>query len=230
MHQDDSQNHKLQILGKLNASFFHEIRNPLFALKLNHDYLSMLNIDFPDDVRESLKVCNEAVQRMNMLVDNILNFSRKQVKSPVYCPLNSISSQVIELANSYAGVTHCEIKTDFHENAALVFFDKNQLLQVMLNLITNAIDASPKSSNIIVRTYSKDGFPVWEVEDFGTGIRDEDKSKIFKDFFTSKNHGTGLGLGICKNILSEHKAVLDFYSEYGKGSRFFISFSEFKHL
>jgi signal transduction histidine kinase len=76
MLEDNSQNNKLQLLGKLNASFVHEIRNPLFALKLNLDYLK-LNEDISIDIRESISACTEAVERIQFLVESILDFSRK---------------------------------------------------------------------------------------------------------------------------------------------------------
>jgi signal transduction histidine kinase len=65
----------------------------------------------------------------------------------------------------------------------------------------------------------------WEIEDNGIGIKDDHKEKIFEDFYTSKKHGTGLGLSVCKNLLNEFNADLDFKSTYGQGSKFFIKFN-----
>ena len=224
MYEDNSQSNKLQLLGKLNASFVHEIRNPLFALKLNLDYLNMVE-NLPKDVKDSVDSCLEAVDRIHYLVENILNFSRKPKEKFQYCSLNDITREAIELVSGYAGKIKCDIVKEMDDNIHQIYFNKNKLLQVFLNLIINAIEASPENKPIVVRTFEKNKNLFWEVEDFGSGIKDEDKEKIFSDFFTQKKNGTGLGLGICKEILSEINACVDFDTKLGKGTKFFIKFN-----
>jgi len=224
MLKDKSQNNKLQLLGKLNASFVHEIRNPLFALKLNLDYLK-LREDTPDDVRESIDACTEAVKRIQFLVESILDFSRKPKSYTEQCLLNEVTFQAIELAKGYAEKKNCNILREMDDNINYVNIDKNKLLQVELNLIINAIEASKKSQPICVKTYKKCNDIFWEVEDFGKGINEGEKTLIFKDFFTNKKSGTGLGLSICRDLLNEYKASISFESQLNKGSRFFIKFN-----
>ena len=223
MSEDKSQNNKLQLLGKLNASFVHEIRNPLFALKLNLDYIKSLE-SIPPEIQDSFDSCVEAVERIEILVDNILDFSRKNNSKPGHCSINEVSQQAIHLIDGYAHKTYCQVKQEFNKEIPEIVFDKNKLLQVMLNLISNAIEASGESKQVVIKTYQENSHLIWEVEDFGSGIKDEDKERIFHDFFTSKKTGTGLGLSICKKILSESDAELDFESEAGKGTKFFIKF------
>ncbi len=225
MYEDNSQSNKLQLLGKLNASFVHEIRNPLFALKLNLDYLNMAE-NLSNDVKDSVNSCIEAIDRIQYLVDNILNFSRKPKEQFHYCSLNDITNEAIELVNGYAGKIKCDIIKEMDDNIRQIYFNKNKLLQVFLNLIINAIEASPEKQPVVIRTFEKNSNIIWEVEDYGSGIRDEDKDKIFSDFFTQKKDGTGLGLSICKEILSEINACVDFETEVGKGTKFFIKFSQ----
>ena len=225
MHEDNSQSNKLQLLGKLNASFVHEIRNPLFALKLNLDYLNMAE-NLSNDVKDSVNSCIEAIDRIQYLVDNILNFSRKPKEQFHYCSLNDITNEAIELVNGYAGKIKCDVIKEMDDNIKQIYFNKNKLLQVFLNLIINAIEASPENQPVVIRTFERNSNIIWEVEDYGHGIRDEDKDKIFSDFFTQKKNGTGLGLSICKEILSEINACVDFESELGKGTKFFIKFSQ----
>ncbi len=225
MHEDNSQSNKLQLLGKLNASFVHEIRNPLFALKLNLDYLNMAE-NLSNDVKDSVNSCIEAIDRIQYLVDNILNFSRKPKEQFHYCSLNDITNEAIELVNGYAGKIKCDVIKEMDDNIKQIYFNKNKLLQVFLNLIINAIEASPEKQPVVIRTFERNSNIIWEVEDYGPGIRDEDKDKIFSDFFTQKKDGTGLGLSICKEILSEINACVDFETELGKGTKFFIKFSQ----
>jgi two-component system, NtrC family, sensor kinase len=223
MFDERSQNNKLQLLGKLNASFVHEIRNPLFALKLNLDYINSLD-NIPTEIRDSFSSCTEAVERMEILVNNILDFSRKNNSKPDYCSVNEVTLQAIHLLEGYAHKTFCQVKEEFSETIPQILFDKNKLLQVILNLITNAIEASEESRQIIVKTYQEKPFLIWEVEDFGSGIKEDDRQMVFDEFFTRKTNGTGLGLSICKKLLTESDAELDFDSSPGKGTRFFIKF------
>ncbi len=89
------------------------------------------------------------------------------------------------------------IQTELEPNLPSIYFQKDKLLQVFLNLITNAIEAENTRNTIFVRSYMDDNDDrndiYWEVEDNGVGIKEENKSKIFEDFYTSKKHGTGLG-------------------------------------
>ncbi len=223
MLEDYSQNNKLQLLGKLNASFVHEIRNPLFALKLNLDYIKSLEI--PPDIKDSFESCEEAVERIEILIEDVLSFSRKNYTEPVYCSLNNISRQAIHLLEGYANKKNCMIESEFQDNLPQVLIDKNKLMQVMLNLVTNAIEAGEGPRNVIVKTYVCNSYIHWEVQDFGSGIKDEDKDMIFDEFYTKKSNGTGLGLSICKRLLNESGVLLEFSSVPGSGTSFFIKFN-----
>jgi signal transduction histidine kinase len=121
------------------------------------------------------------------------------------------------------------IETELEPNLPSIYFQKDKLLQVFLNLITNAIEAENTRNTIFVRSYMDDSDDsksiYWEVEDNGVGIKDEHKEKIFEDFYTSKKQGTGLGLSVCKKLLNEFNADIDFKSTYGQGSKFFIKFN-----
>ncbi len=224
MLEDKSQNNKLQLLGKLNTSFVHEIRNPLFALKLNLDYLKLQD-DIPDDIKDSVKACTEAVERIQFLIDSILDFSRKPKIKTEQCLLNDVTLQAAGLVDKYASKKNCSLVKELDDSIQYVKIDKNKLLQVLLNLMTNAIEASNENKDINIRTYKKQNHIYWEIEDKGLGIGDEEKKYIFQEFFTSKNNGTGLGLNICKEILNEFRADINFESEINKGSRFFIKFN-----
>ena len=223
MHEDYSQNNKLQLLGKLNASFVHEIRNPLFALKLNLDYIRSTEI--PEDIRDSFESCAQAVERIQILVDDVLNFSRKNYTDPIYCSLDSVTRQAVHLLEGYAHKTNCRIELECQENLPPVLIDKNKLLQVILNLVTNAIEAGEGPRNVIVKTYVRNSYVYWEVQDFGAGIKDEERDMIFDEFYTQKSNGTGLGLSICKKLLNESGSSLEFNSVPGSGTSFFIKFN-----
>lgn len=227
MDAEITQKNKLYLLGKLNASFVHEIRNPLFAIKLNLDYLKLEN-SLPKDSIEAVNACLEATNRISYLIENFLEFSRKSNSNGAACSINDLTNQSVELVRGYANKINLEVLKELDKSNPLVVFDKNKLLQVFLNLITNAVESGSKNNMIVVKTCKQHDRVLWEVEDFGKGIKEADKAKIFSEFFTSKSSGTGLGLNICKKIIDDHNAKIDFTSQEGMGTKFTITFYSIK--
>ncbi|MAT57554.1 MAG: hypothetical protein CMF23_06230 [Ignavibacteriae bacterium] len=223
--KNEVQNNKLVILGKLAASLAHEIRNPLSAIKLNLSLLEMSVEKYDPDTKESVLSAMEAVERIQYLIESTLEFSRKNVKDTDLYSLNTIAEQSLEIITSAARRKSIEIVPELSNNLPMVNISKNKTTQVILNLLTNAIEASPRNSQIFLRTY-KSGKEkiIMEVADLGCGIKDEDKVKIFTDFYTNKKNGTGLGLSVCKMLLEEQNAEIDFNSKEGEGTTFTVKF------
>jgi signal transduction histidine kinase len=223
------QNNKLQILGKLTASLFHEVRNPLSAVKLNLDFIKMYKEELPQEVNESVDDCYEALARIQVMIDQMLGFTRKnQLEFEKKLNINKITEEALALVSYRSKKQNVTIEKYLDERVPEVCFDDNKLLQIFLNLFTNAVDSVDEKGKIIIRTYQvkseKEVNVIWEVEDNGEGICEENKSKIFEDFFTSKKHGTGLGLSVCKMLLDEYNAKITFESELHKGTKFIINF------
>ncbi len=225
MTSDNVQDNKLQILGKLTASLIHEIRNPLSAIKLNLDYLKMIENELPGEAVESVDYSLDALTRIQYLVDNVLTFSRKNITGTNSSSLNEITKDAISIMKYEA--ERKKVRMDFDLDGTLPGgkLDKSRILQVFLNLITNAIESCTSGGNIFIKTYKQlPDTVIWEITDTGVGICDDDKVKIFNDFYTSKEKGTGLGLSVCKMILNEYDADIDFESTVGKGTKFIIKF------
>lgn len=224
--KNDVQNNKLIILGKLAASLAHEIRNPLSAIKLNLGFLEMSANENERERKESVSSALEAVDRIQYLIESTLEFSRKNVKDTDLYSLNEICEQSIEIIHSSARRKSLEIKSDFTNNLPDLNISKNKTTQIILNLLTNAIEASSRNSQIFIRTYkNKNNDLVFlEVDDSGCGIKDEDKDKIFTDFYTNKKNGTGLGLSVCKMLSEELNASIEFESTEGVGTKFIVKF------
>lgn len=230
MFSEITQKNKLEILGKLTASLSHEVRNPLSAIKLNLDYIKMSEIELPTDISESVDNCITGVHRIEYLIENILNFTRKSRNNYMMVSINEISELAINLSMAKASKEKIKLTSAHSEQMPKIEFDRINLLQVMLNLITNAIEAcESRTGKIHIKTFigegSFDDKVIWEITDNGVGIKDENKDKIFGDFFTNKEGGTGLGLSVCRELLNEKKASLSFQSDFGKGSTFSIFFS-----
>ncbi len=222
---EDIQNNKLKILGKLAASLTHEIRNPLSALKLNLEYLNMSIDKFSEEDAECIKASLDAVERIQILIDNTLTFSRNKNQDYGSYALNYIVKQAIEMIQNTAARKSIDISTAFASDLPKLKFNKDKILQVVLNLITNAIEASEINSEIFITTkLNPDGSVILEVKDQGIGIGESDKNKIFNDFYTNKQNGTGLGLSVCKMLLDEIGADIDFTSQINVGTKFFVTF------
>jgi signal transduction histidine kinase len=222
---DNIQENKLNLVGKLTASLIHEIRNPLSAIKLNLDYLKMIETQLPEEAIESVDMCKDAFSRIQYLIDNMLTFTRRNIKNQSICSLNEITNSAVSIMHYNAERKNVKLIVNLEEELSQSCFDKGKLLQVFLNLITNAIESCESHGCVSIKTYSENGnIVVWEITDTGVGISDEDKKKIFEDFFTSKEKGTGLGLSVCRMILQEYHTDLNFESKLGEGSRFFIKF------
>ena len=223
--KNEIQNNKLLILGKLAASIAHEIRNPLSAIKLE---IELVRMSFPDptgELNESLNACMEATDRINSIIQTTLEFSRKNTRITNNVDLNEICNQTIELLSAQAAKGKNILACQLEKKLPTIRLNKNKVLQVFVNLTTNALEAVSEGGKVNLSTkMTKDGAVVLEVVDDGIGIKKENKQKIFSDFYTNKKGGTGLGLGVCKMLVEEQGGEIGFISKEGKGSKFFVKF------
>lgn len=214
-------------MGKLSATLAHEIRNPLSALKLNLNYLKMSEEEFDPEVIECLNSCVEAVDRIQDLIENTLEFSRTPNKDEKETSVNEVSMQAVDILSGTAKKKNINIVSELDEKLPMLLVNRNKILQVFINLITNAIDASERNSSVTLRSYQNTKKDViFEVEDKGVGIKEEVKDKIFTDFYTNKKQGTGLGLSVCKKLLEEYESEISFKSEENNGTCFKIIFPQ----
>ena len=224
---DTVQDDKLKILGKLSASLVHDLRNPLSVVKLNLDYLKMIENDLPAEAVESVGVCLDALERIQYLIDDILTFTRKNFNGKAVCSINAITKSAYDIMRTNAERKNVKLTIDLDSSIDYGYFDKSKLMQVFINLITNAIESCSSGGMIKIKTYLDDeGYLMWEILDNGMGINEENKGKIFQDFYTNKEKGTGLGLSVCKMLLEECRADIDFESTIGAGTKFFIKFNQ----
>lgn len=221
---DKVQDNKLQVLGKLAASLTHEIKNPLSVLKLNLDYLKMTFEKFDDETKECINNSLEAVELINTLIHSTLDFSKKNTDELGNYDINDIIRKSINITKGNSNRKNINFKLNLTDQLPYLEINHTKVLQVIVNLISNAIDANPDNSEISINSYLNNSNVILEVIDEGVGINDEYKDKIFDDFFTNKEGGTGLGLGVCKKLLEEHRANLEFKSNKIKGTCFIIKF------
>ena len=226
--EDFIQANKLQLLGKLTASLVHEIRNPLSAIKLNLDYMNLAKDDLPNDIKEIVAESLDAFEQINFLIEDVLDFTRKPTSKVHSVDVSQITERCLKIIIVSARMKGITIEKEIPEELPHLDVNKNKMMQVFINLLNNAIDATEERGKVIVRSFiqnnSSDKFLLWQVQDFGCGIKEDDKQKILDGFFTTKSSGHGIGLGVCKSLAEEMNSELIFESTFGKGTTFSIKF------
>jgi two-component system, NtrC family, sensor kinase len=224
---------KLASLGELSAGVAHEINNPLAVILTENQVIrdSVEEIDgldrgFKQEILESLSQIDNQVQRCNLITHNLLRFARRTRSMIEMVHLNALIREVIELMESRAKGKGIRFSLDLEKDLEPILSDPSQLQQVLLNLITNAIDAHEgKLSGMITistRSDPQGGGLEIGVTDTGSGIPAENLDRIFDPFFTTKpvGKGTGLGLSISYSIMKKLGGELLVKSEVGQGTRF----------
>ncbi len=206
MRQALKQSEKLAHMGQLSAGIAHELNNPLGVVIMYSNIL--LDECKPEDpLREDLKLVVEQAGRCKKIVAGLLNFARKNQVNHQLVNLNELISHSLESV-----IVPSNIKvsiTDKTTNPAAML-DSEQMMQVLTNLIKNAIDAMSAGGEIKLLLEDTLSDVSISVRDTGTGIKDENKAKVFEPFFTTKGlgHGTGLGLATAYGIVKMHKGQI----------------------
>ena len=218
---------RLASLGTLTAGLAHEIRNPLVAIKT---FTQLLPERLEDEEfrRHFLSIASGEVDRISSLVNELLEFARTSDPKLEMQDVNGILDGMILLISTESKKKHVEIVKDYGQDLPLISIDREQIKQVFLNILLNAIEATPENGKIAVETRSflkPGGEPYIQIQftDTGCGIPAEYLEEIFNPFFTTKNKGSGLGLSISHQIVQDHKGYIEVQSELDKGTSFFIN-------
>jgi signal transduction histidine kinase len=218
---------RLASLGTLTAGLAHEIRNPLVAIK-TFTHLLPERIDDQEFRDKFLHIASGEVDRISSLVTELLDFARTSDPKLEMENINIILDGMILLVSTEANKKQINVIKTYDSNLPSVQIDREQMKQVFLNILLNAIEATPEKGKIIVGTRAflkPGGEPYVQIEftDTGSGIPQDQVEEIFNPFFTTKTTGSGLGLSISNQIVQDHKGYIDVESQVGKGSSFFIN-------
>jgi two-component system NtrC family sensor kinase len=212
------QTEKLAAIGKLAAGVAHEINNPLTGVLTNS---SLLLEDLPagNPMREELQVIVDETLRCRKIVKGLLDFARQTKPQKQLVDMNSVVEDVLALVRNQASFRNISLETILDPELPAVMADRDQMRQVVLNIVLNAAEAMPCGGSIkVISRRDGAGFVEIDVKDTGPGIPDEVKDKLFEPFFTTKKTGTGLGLAIAYGIMERHKGTIDFASVQGQGT------------
>jgi two-component system NtrC family sensor kinase len=213
---------RLAAVGQLAASVAHEINNPLYAVR---NCLYLLEEDFRAELRDSeyLTLARDQLARIAGIIERMRDLYRPSRGEMAPHDLNRLLENTLALAGLQT--RHAAIQVIFTPAADLpaVMCNGDQLRQVFLNLILNAIDAMPDGGTLTARTIAGSTVVVVEVQDSGVGIPEDIRAHLFDAFFTTKPTGTGLGLSISAHIVAQHGGQLEVESSVGQGSTFRIA-------
>jgi len=223
----------LAAVGQATAQVAHEIRNPLGSIRLGVSMLRDNVVD--DDGLRTIDLVERGIMHLNKLVVDVSQFSRSKALEPSNVDLHDLIRRSLELVADKINEKDTPIHKKLVEQKVVGHWDPDQLSQVLVNVIANAIDASPKRTAISISTevvnvsvgaedenLAAKRYARVTIADQGQGMEKTTLDRIFEPFFSSKKRGTGLGLAIVKQIVEQHGGKIDVESELGKGTAFRI--------
>ena len=213
----------LALIGEVVSSIAHNLSNPLNIISGNADYL-LLDKNDKSEGYEELKIILDETTRITKSIRQILNFSKPVNLTKVSTDVNELLNSAVNRAKFLTGKKKIEFKILLEENIPALKLDKEQISDVLLNILNNSVQAIQSTGEISAKTYLKNSFIHIEITDNGGGISAKHIDKIFKPFFSTKEYGkgTGLGLAIADRIIKQHQGSIKVSSEPGKGTVFTI--------
>ncbi|OGX23578.1 MAG: hypothetical protein A3J51_01260 [Omnitrophica WOR_2 bacterium RIFCSPHIGHO2_02_FULL_45_21] len=228
---------KLATVGTLAGGVAHEINNPLTAILTNVQMLLALGNTLDADSQESLQLIEEATKRCRTIVQKLMTYAKKPLEPAELTKINllNVVNNVVTFLGYQLEQENIKLVSEGQEDKYWVIGDKNELEQVLTNLILNAKDAMnniKKGGAVYITVSRAQDWIILEVRDEGCGIPQEIISKIFDPFFSTKDvgKGTGLGLSICQSIIEKHNGLISVHSEVNKGSVFTVKLPKVREM
>jgi signal transduction histidine kinase len=218
---------KLAAVGEMAAAIAHELNNPLTSVT-GFAELALSDIPPESETRKDLEIVMREAVRARDVVRRLLDFARQSESARARASLNDVVEDVVALSRHLIHTSGVTLEMALDENLPWALVDVNQMKQVLLNLIHNALQAMPSGGELKISTESmlrggRDWIKV-SVQDTGIGIPKLDQARIFEPFYTTKGDqgGTGLGLSVTYGIVTDHGGQIDVESQPGAGSKFSV--------
>jgi len=218
---------KLTSLGQMAASIAHEVNNPLAGVLVYTQLLSkkIAGDNMPKEIAlDYLSKMDSELTRSTRLIRNLLDFARQSPPTLKEVDLNDVVNRALDLAAHSAELQNIRVVKELTPSLPRLMADFSQLQQVCTNLILNAIQAMPEGGRLTLRTSANSSQVKIEVQDTGCGISPENMRKLFTPFFTTKEKGKGVGLGLAVTygIIQRHQGRIEVQSKEGEGTTFTI--------
>jgi PAS domain S-box-containing protein len=214
---------KLAIIGEVVSTIAHNLSNPLNIISGNADYLLMDKTERAEGYEE-LKVIIAETTRITKSIRQILNFSKPVNLTKEKTNINNLINEVTERVRFIINDKKINFESDFKTDINEIPIDREQMQDVLLNILNNSIQAIHSEGYIKIKTNVENGKLKIIISDNGGGIKESDLHNIFKPFFSTKEYGkgTGLGLSFAERVIKEHRGTIKAESEYRKGTTFTI--------
>ena len=198
---------QLASLGQFAAGLAHELRNPLMSMKILVQTAIEGGAEGSLSGRD-LSIVDEEITRLEQLVQGFLDFARPPEAVRHSINLADVVTSTVNLVAPQAGRHGVSVTCDVSDDLPQVDADSGQLRQVVLNLLLNAIEATPSGGSVMIHAERHDEFGVLRVTDTGDGLPEELGDAIFEPFVSSRETGIGLGLSICRRIVETHQGTI----------------------
>jgi len=225
LNEEVARHKRLVALGKLSAGIAHEIRNPLSSIRGLAQFVYN-SFSKTDERKEDLNTIVREVDRLNKLVVQVLDFAKLKKPNLTRFSLNDLTRKITELFKIEIKDKQIKFNLELSPDISQIQADEDQVRQILMNVIINAIQAIPKKGEIKIKTEKAPlkGEPAIKliIEDSGIGITEKDFNQIFDPFFSTKEKGSGLGLSIVYKLVEAHQGEIKVESKEGEGTKFII--------
>jgi len=221
-HERLLRSERFAAVGQAAAYVSHEIKNPLMVIGGFAQQLKR-NPDIPPAARTKLEIISEEVKRLENFLGELRDFTRPAPPVKKEGNLNALVDQVAAMMQDAAADMNIRLIVHRADNLPLTSFDSNQMKQVLINLIKNALEAMEAGGTITVTTAAENGYVTVSVHDTGKGIPPDILPQIFNPFFTTKKTGTGLGLAVINKIIEDHHGNITVTSSPDQGTKFTVA-------
>jgi signal transduction histidine kinase len=218
---------KLAAVGEMAAGIAHELNNPLTSVT-GFSELAMENIPNDTETYRDLALVLKEARRARDVVRRLLDFARQSESVRAHASLNEVIEDVVALSRHLIHTSGVELTLDLQSDLPWASMDSNQIKQVLLNLVHNALQAMPNGGAMEIKSASASrnerDWVMVSVRDTGVGISQAEQARIFEPFYTTKGDrgGTGLGLSVTYGIVTDHGGQIDVESQPGIGSKFMV--------
>jgi two-component system NtrC family sensor kinase len=217
------QSEKLAAMGRLTSQIAHELNNPLYGIM---NTLELMKTEIPPDNRRRklLDMSLSETMRLAEMLRKMLSFSKPDQEEKTLVDMNTLVEEILLLYEKQLFENTIKLSKSFTEDPGLVLASKNQLRQVLLNMLSNAMDAMPDGGTLTINTEADKENVRIVFSDTGIGIKEENLNKIFDAFYTTKDSvkGVGLGLSVCYGFIKDHGGDIKVESKPGVGTTFTI--------
>ncbi|WP_328803926.1 ATP-binding protein [Paenibacillus glycinis] len=212
---------RLSLVGQMAASITHEIRNPMAVIR---GFVQLMRERSPDHQKEYYRIVMEELDRANSIISDFLSLAQNRVIEKDSQSLHEIINEILPLLWADANMRGQTLELKLADELPMLLLNEKEMKQLILNLARNGMEAMNQHGVLTLETSTYEQYVELRVIDTGSGIPKEKLEHLFEPFYTTKSHGTGLGLPLCLSIMERHGGIIQVDSKEGAGTTFVVRF------